>query len=107
VVREVRREVGGDYPLTCRICGDEFLQGGFDLRQSIGLAKMLEVNGANALEVSAGTHETGQVITAPPYYPMGFLSPLSALRRSKDSRGTVGGFMPRLAEEPCAGARPT
>jgi 2,4-dienoyl-CoA reductase-like NADH-dependent reductase (Old Yellow Enzyme family) len=71
ILREVRREVGGDYPLTCRICGDEFLKGGFDLGQSIGLAKMLEANGANALEVSAGTHETGQVITAPPSGDLG------------------------------------
>ncbi len=102
VVREVRREVGGDYPLTCRICGDEFLKGGFDLSQSIGLAKMLEANGANALEVSAGTHETGQVITAPPYYPMGFLSPLSeAIKKEvKIPVGAVGRIhTPELAEE--------
>jgi 2,4-dienoyl-CoA reductase-like NADH-dependent reductase (Old Yellow Enzyme family)/thioredoxin reductase len=102
VVREVRREVGGDYPLTCRICGDEFLKGGFDLGQSIRLAKMLEANGVNALEVSAGTHETGQVITAPPYYPMGFLSPLSEAIK-KEVRipvGVVGRIhTPELAEE--------
>jgi 2,4-dienoyl-CoA reductase-like NADH-dependent reductase (Old Yellow Enzyme family)/thioredoxin reductase len=77
VVKGVRRELGDDYPITCRLCGDEFLKGGFDLVQSIQVAKMLEANGVNAIEVSAGAHETGQVITAPPYYPMGFLSPLS------------------------------
>ena len=77
IVKGVRRELGDDYPVTCRLCGDEFLKGGFDLAQSIQVAKMLEANGVNAIEVSAGAHETGQVITAPPYYPMGFLSPLS------------------------------
>jgi len=77
IVKGVRKELGDDYPLTCRLCGDEFLKGGFDLAQSIQVAKMLEANGVNAIEVSAGAHETGQVITAPPYYPMGFLSPLS------------------------------
>jgi 2,4-dienoyl-CoA reductase-like NADH-dependent reductase (Old Yellow Enzyme family)/thioredoxin reductase len=102
IVRGVRREVGDDYPLTCRICGDEFLKGGFDLSQSIRLAKMLEANGVNALEVSAGTHETGQVITAPPYYPMGFLSPLSEAVKKEVSIpvGVVGRIhTPELAEE--------
>lgn len=102
ILRGLRKEVGDDYPLTCRICGDEFIKGGFDLKQSIQLAKMLEVNGANALEVSAGTHETGQVIAAPPYYPMGFLSHLSAAIRKEVNIpvGIVGRIhTPDLAEE--------
>jgi 2,4-dienoyl-CoA reductase-like NADH-dependent reductase (Old Yellow Enzyme family)/thioredoxin reductase len=102
IVRGVRREVGDDYPLTCRICGDEFLKGGFDLSQSIRLAKMLEASGVNAIEVSAGTHETGQVITAPPNYPMGFLSPLSEAVKKEVSIpvGAVGRIhTPEVAEE--------
>ena len=102
VVRGVRREVGNDYPITCRLCGDEFLKGGFDLVQSIQVAKMLEANGVNAIEVSAGTHETGQVITAPPYYPMGFLSPLSEAIKKEVSIpvGIVGRIhTPELAEQ--------
>lgn len=77
ILKGIRKELGGDYPITCRLCGDEFIKEGFDLVQSIQVAKMLEANGVNAIEVSAGTHETGYLITAPPYYPMGFLSPLS------------------------------
>jgi 2,4-dienoyl-CoA reductase-like NADH-dependent reductase (Old Yellow Enzyme family)/thioredoxin reductase len=102
IVRGVRREVGDDYPLTCRICGDEFLKGGFDLSQSIRLAKMLEANGVNAIEVSAGTHETGQFITAPPNFPMGFLSPLSEAVKKEVSIpvGVVGRIhTPEVAEE--------
>jgi 2,4-dienoyl-CoA reductase-like NADH-dependent reductase (Old Yellow Enzyme family)/thioredoxin reductase len=102
VVRGVRGEVGQDYPLTCRICGDEFLKGGFDLVQSIQVAKMLEANGVNAIEVSAGTHETGHVITALPYYPMGFLTPLSeAIKKEVNIPvGIVGRIhTPELAEE--------
>jgi 2,4-dienoyl-CoA reductase-like NADH-dependent reductase (Old Yellow Enzyme family) len=102
VVRGVRREVGKDYPITCRLCGDEFLKGGFDLVQSIQVAKMLEANGVNAIEVSAGTHETGQVITALPYYPMGFLAPLSEAIKKEVSIpvGIVGRIhTPELAEQ--------
>jgi 2,4-dienoyl-CoA reductase-like NADH-dependent reductase (Old Yellow Enzyme family)/thioredoxin reductase len=102
VVRGVRRELGDDYPLTCRICGDEFIKGGLDLSQSIQLAKMLESNGVNAIEVSAGAHETGQVITAPPYCPMGFLAPLSEAIKKEVSIpvGAVGRIhTPELAED--------
>jgi 2,4-dienoyl-CoA reductase-like NADH-dependent reductase (Old Yellow Enzyme family)/thioredoxin reductase len=102
IVKAVRRELGDDYPITCRICGDEFLKEGFDLGQSIRLAKMLEANGVNAIEVSAGAHETGQFITAPPYFPMGFLAPLSeAIRKEvKIPIGAVGRIhTPGLAED--------
>jgi 2,4-dienoyl-CoA reductase-like NADH-dependent reductase (Old Yellow Enzyme family)/thioredoxin reductase len=77
ILKGIRRELGDAYPITCRLCGDEYVKGGFDLNQSIRLSKMLEANGMNAIEVSAGTHETPQVMSAPPYYPMGFLSHLS------------------------------
>ena len=66
------------------------------------MAKMLEANGVNAIEVSAGTHETGQVITALPYYPMGFLAPLSEAIKKEVSIpvGIVGRIhTPELAEQ--------
>ena len=92
VLKSVRQEVGDDFPISCRLCGDEFIKGGFDLKQSIQVAKMLAANGANALEVSAGTHETGYIITAPPYYPMGFLASLAAAIKKEVNIpvGTVG-----------------
>jgi 2,4-dienoyl-CoA reductase-like NADH-dependent reductase (Old Yellow Enzyme family)/thioredoxin reductase len=102
IVKGVRRELGDNYPITCRLCGDEFLKGGFDLAQSIQMAKMLESNGVNAIEVSAGAHETGQVITAPPYYPMGLLAPLSEAIKKEVSIpvGIVGRIhTPEVAEQ--------
>ncbi len=101
ILRGLRRELGDNYPITCRLCGDEFVKEGLDLSQSIPLAKILEANGVNAIEVSAGTHETGYVITAPPCYPMGFLSPLSeAIKKEvKIPVGAVGRIhTPELAE---------
>ncbi len=102
ILRGIRREVGADYPISCRLCGDEFIKSGFDLNQSIRIAKMLEANGANFLEISAGTHETGYMITAPPYYPMGFLSPLSAAIKKEVNIpvGIVGRIhTPEVAEQ--------
>lgn len=77
ILRGIRRELGDECPITCRLCGDEYVKGGLDLNESIRLSKMLEANGMNAIEVTAGAHETSQVMVAPPYYPMGFLSHLS------------------------------
>jgi 2,4-dienoyl-CoA reductase-like NADH-dependent reductase (Old Yellow Enzyme family)/thioredoxin reductase len=77
VLRTVREKVGGDFPVTCRFCGDEFMPGGFDLNQSKQVAKKLEENGIDAIDVSAGTHETGYIMSAPSTIPPGFLAHLS------------------------------
>jgi 2,4-dienoyl-CoA reductase-like NADH-dependent reductase (Old Yellow Enzyme family)/thioredoxin reductase len=77
VLRKVREKVGGDFPITCRFCADEFMPGGFDLTQSKQVAKKLEENGIDAIDVSAGTHETGYIMSAPSTIPPGFLAHLS------------------------------
>ena len=101
ILRGVREEVGRDYPVTCRLCGDEYLKGGIDLKEAIRISRLLELNGIDAIEVSAGTHETPQFMSAPFYLPMGFLSHL-AEGIKKEVRvpvGTVGRIQdPRLAE---------
>ncbi|HSR14061.1 MAG TPA: FAD-dependent oxidoreductase, partial [Thermodesulfobacteriota bacterium] len=101
VLKAFRRELGDDYPITCRFCGDEYVKGGIDLTTSVRLANLLEANGMNAIEVTAGTHETPEVMGAPPYHPMGFLSHLSAAIRKevKIPVGIVGRIhTPELAE---------
>jgi 2,4-dienoyl-CoA reductase-like NADH-dependent reductase (Old Yellow Enzyme family)/thioredoxin reductase len=101
ILRGVRLEVGKDYPVTCRFCGDEFVRGGIDLPEAIRLARLLEAHGMDALEVSAGTHETPQILSAPPYFPMGFLAHLSEgiKKEVKIPVGSVGRIHdPRLAE---------
>jgi 2,4-dienoyl-CoA reductase-like NADH-dependent reductase (Old Yellow Enzyme family)/thioredoxin reductase len=77
VLRNVREKVGGDFPVTCRFCGDEFVPGGFDLNQSKYVAKLLAENGIDAIDVSAGTHETGYIMSAPSTIAPGFLAHLS------------------------------
>ena len=77
ILKGIRQEVGNDYPITCRLCGDEFVRGGIDLKEAIETSRLLEIQGLDAIEVSAGTHETPQIMSAPPHFPMGFLSHLS------------------------------
>lgn len=78
ILREVRNELGKDFPITARVCGDEYLPGGLDLAQSKTIAKKLEENGIDAIDVSAGTHETNHITLAPSSVPPGFLVHLSA-----------------------------
>lgn len=77
ILRGVRQEVGKDYPVTCRLTGDEFVGGGIDLREATRIARLLEENSIDAIEISAGTAETPHMMSAPPYLPMGFLAHLS------------------------------
>lgn len=49
-----RKEVGKEFPLICRISGDEYIVGGNTLKQTREIAKILAKNGADAIHVSAG-----------------------------------------------------
>ncbi len=101
ILKGIRQEVGNEYPITCRLCGDEFVKGGMDLKEAIEISRLLEGQGVDAIEVSAGTHETPQVMSAPPHFPMGFLSHLSEGIKKQVSIpvGVVGRIHePELAE---------
>jgi 2,4-dienoyl-CoA reductase-like NADH-dependent reductase (Old Yellow Enzyme family)/thioredoxin reductase len=78
VLRRTRDKVGEDFPITCRLCGDEVIPGGFDLKQSRVVAQKLEENGADAIDISGGANEglygSG---AAPSYRPLGFMTPFS------------------------------
>ncbi len=54
IVERIRRRVGKDFPVTARICGDEYIKGGLTLRDTQKFAAILEQAGVNAISVSAG-----------------------------------------------------
>ncbi len=64
-VARVRQEVGGEFPVFCRISGDEFLDGGSRLDEATVFAQWLERVGADCINVSAGVYESGER-TIPP-----------------------------------------
>jgi NADPH-dependent 2,4-dienoyl-CoA reductase/sulfur reductase-like enzyme len=61
----VRQAVGDDFPISCRISGDEFLDGGVSLAEAKLFAKLLEKGGADLIHVSAGVLESTER-TIPP-----------------------------------------
>ncbi|MEW5911194.1 MAG: FAD-dependent oxidoreductase [Thermodesulfobacteriota bacterium] len=54
VLAEVRRRVGPDFPVICRISAAEFVLGGLTLADSQRIAQALVEHGADAIHVSGG-----------------------------------------------------
>jgi NADPH-dependent 2,4-dienoyl-CoA reductase/sulfur reductase-like enzyme len=59
--------VGPDFPVICRLSGDEYVDGGLEIDQTKEIAKMLEKEGADALHISACNAASGYR-SHPPYY---------------------------------------
>lgn len=57
VVREVRRAVGADFPLAVKLNSDDFRKGGFAHDECVQVARWLDVEGIDLLEISGGTYE--------------------------------------------------
>lgn len=67
VLQSVRRRVGLNFPIICRLSADEYLQGGLRIEETRQIAKTLEEEGADALHISACNVVTGY-LNQPPYY---------------------------------------
>ncbi|MCL5883951.1 MAG: NADH:flavin oxidoreductase [Deltaproteobacteria bacterium] len=57
--RAVRSAVGSEYPVWVKLNGDDFLPGGFSLEDAVEVARTLEKEGIDAIEVSGGTPASG------------------------------------------------
>lgn len=60
VYRAVRAGVGEDYPVLIKMNADDFIPGGFSFGDLLKVAKMLEDEGIDGLEVSGGTAASGE-----------------------------------------------
>ena len=58
VVRAVRAEVGSDFIIATKLNSSDFQKGGFSHEDSIEVAKMLQNEGIDFLEISGGNFET-------------------------------------------------
>lgn len=63
---------GKNFPVSVRIDGDEFVEGGIKLDEAIETAKLLEKFGADAINVSSGTYESAFTIIEPVIYKEGW-----------------------------------
>ncbi|OHB97929.1 MAG: hypothetical protein A2W74_03445 [Planctomycetes bacterium RIFCSPLOWO2_12_38_17] len=58
IVAEIKKSVGKDYPVIFRMSGDDFINEGLKIDESIEIARILETYGVDAFNVSPGWHES-------------------------------------------------
>ena len=58
IVRDVRKKVGPDFPVTIRLSGTDYEPDGFPIEETIVLAKTLEKEEIDAFHISGGDHHT-------------------------------------------------
>lgn len=58
ILRDVRKKVGPDFPVTIRLSGTDYEPDGFPIEDTIELAKVLEKEGIDAFHMSGGDHHT-------------------------------------------------
>lgn len=58
MILAIKETVGWDYPVIFRMSGNDFVEGGLRIQESLEIAKILERAGADAFNVSPGWHES-------------------------------------------------
>lgn len=64
----VRAAFPADKPVTMRVSGTDWVEGGWDIEQTIAFAKALEARGCAAIHVSSGGLHPDQAIPVGPSY---------------------------------------
>lgn len=62
IYREIRRQVGSDYPIGIKINSADFQRGGFTEKDSVEVINLLENEGIDLIEISGGTYEKPTMI---------------------------------------------
>jgi 2,4-dienoyl-CoA reductase-like NADH-dependent reductase (Old Yellow Enzyme family)/thioredoxin reductase len=79
VVRKIRKTVPPDFPVTCRLSGAEFHDGGYGTDFVVALARRLEEEGINEITITAGNYERLDLIGPQYPNPMGCYTGLSEI----------------------------
>ena len=80
----MRKRVGTDFPVLCRMSGDEYVDGGLTIDDTVEYAGILAHNGADALHISACIALSG-ALNHPPYYvEEGVFTHLAAVKQALD-----------------------
>jgi 2,4-dienoyl-CoA reductase-like NADH-dependent reductase (Old Yellow Enzyme family)/thioredoxin reductase len=58
IVKEIKTQVGPDYPICVRLSGTDYEPGGHTIEDTIELSKRLEARGVAAIHMSGGNHHT-------------------------------------------------
>lgn len=73
IISKIRNLVGDDFPLFCRLTGDEYASSGLTIVDAENIARILERAGADLIDVSAGGPDSPHKIVQPMTEPRGCL----------------------------------
>jgi len=72
IIARIQQKCGKDFPIGIRYSGDEFIEGGRNLEESVRVAQVMEEAGVAWLDISAGIFELPGPTMDPMYYPQGW-----------------------------------
>ena len=72
IIIGIKHICGNSFPISVRLDGDEFLDGGLELNEAVKIARTLESIGVDAINVSSGTYDSAPTIIEPISYPEGW-----------------------------------
>ncbi len=108
LIKNIKGKCGQDFPLVFRISGEERVDGGLKLNETIPIAKALAEDGADAIHVSTGVYASMPWMVAPASVPTGFnLYAAEAIKRAVNVPVIAVGRItdPLMAEEVIASGR--
>ena len=88
ITQEIRSEIGEEIPLFVRISATEWVEGGWNEVDSVALAKLLKVAGADLIDCSTGGNIPGVRIPVVPLYQTPFAEIVK--REANVMTGAVG-----------------
>ncbi len=77
IIRNIQHKVGFDFPLLFRISGEERVPGGRNIEETCVIARMLEKEGIDIIDVSVGVSASSEYIIPPAAVAPGFVLPYS------------------------------
>lgn len=83
ILREVRKRVGKEFPLSFKISAQEFVPGGLTVEESIQILKLLIPHGLDIVQVSAGNDATPEWICQPMFMDKACLADSASRIRSE------------------------
>ena len=78
ILNEVRKIIPDNMPIFVRISATDWVEGGWDLSDSVKLAKVLKKMGVDVIDCSTGGNSPGQKIPVAPMYQVSFAEQIKA-----------------------------
>ncbi len=72
IIHAIQFKCGRDFPIGIRYSGEEYIEGGRVLNESLEVARLMQEHGVAFLDISAGIFEVPGPTMDPMYYPQGW-----------------------------------